>query len=78
MLKRPDESKLVRLAHLNTRFVEDCVRIIAINLVKKYPDTPVENKVVVSVENQESVHAYNAYAEINSTFGEIIRQNQKI
>jgi len=71
ILKRTDEGKLIRYSHLNTRFVEDCIRIMALNLFKKYINLPDNTTVNFKVESQESIHPHNAIAEIHSTIGNL-------
>lgn len=73
ILKRPDEAELVRVAHLNPRFVEDVVRSMGRRLASddvfsKIPDDFVARCQVTSFE---SIHTYNAYAEMKITFGEL-------
>jgi GTP cyclohydrolase I len=58
VLKRPDEKWVTETAFDNPRFVEDMVREIAIAFDKCARITSYE----VEVENQESIHAHNAYA----------------
>jgi GTP cyclohydrolase IB len=58
VLKRPDEKWVTEKAYENPRFVEDMVREVALRLdaderVRSYS---------VEVENEESIHAHNAYA----------------
>ena len=71
ILKRPDEGKLIRYSHLNPRFVEDCIRLIALNIYKKYKNLPEDIIINLKVESFESIHSYNAIAEINSTIGKL-------
>jgi GTP cyclohydrolase I len=58
VLKRPDEKFVTEKAYENPRFVEDMVREVALkfdadNRITKYS---------IEVENEESIHAHNAYA----------------
>ncbi len=58
VLKRPDEKWVTEHAYDNPRFVEDIVREVALRL-------DADRRVVsyqVEVENEESIHAHNAYA----------------
>lgn len=72
VLKRPDESELVRIAHLNPRFVEDVARNMIVMLSdKEFSNIPDDCSIQVNVESQESIHYHNAYAEINTTFKKI-------
>ena len=71
ILKRPDEGRLVRLAHENPRFVEDVVREVLARLVKTYARLPDDVRVVVRSESEESIHKHNALAERVTTLGEL-------
>lgn len=63
VLKRPDEKWVTETAYDNPRFVEDMVREIALRLNREDRVTWYE----VEVENQESIHAHNAYAYLTRT-----------
>lgn len=77
VLKRPDEAELVRIAHFDPVFVEDAVRRMALKLLdSQFIHISNETPVQISIESYESIHVHNAYAEINSTFGEL-RTNLK-
>jgi len=71
ILKRPDEGRLVRLAHENPRFVEDVVREVLSRLVKTYARLPDGVSVSVRSESEESIHKHNAVAERVTTLGEL-------
>lgn len=58
VLKRPDEKWVTEHAFDNPRFVEDLVREVAL----KMNDDPRVLTYEVEVENEESIHAHNAYA----------------
>jgi GTP cyclohydrolase I len=58
VLKRPDEKHVTEQAYDNPRFVEDVVREVALLFDKD----PRVLRYEVEVENQESIHAHNAYA----------------
>lgn len=58
ILKRPDEKFVTETAYENPRFVEDLVREVAL---KFDADTRIVSY-DVEVENEESIHAHNAYA----------------
>ncbi len=78
VLKRPDEGKLVRLAHLNPLFVEDSLRLMAQRVVERFKFLSDESIIFMRVENMESVHVYNACAEKQSTIGELKKEFQEI
>jgi GTP cyclohydrolase IB len=61
VLKRPDERHVTMQAYDNPRFVEDVVREVALRLEADDRVAGFE----VHVENDESIHAHNAYARID-------------
>src|SRR5271157_4795275 len=73
LLKRPDEAELVRMAHLNPKFVEDCVRDMGQRLASDavFAELPDTFTAKCTIESFESIHTYNAYAELDTTFGEL-------
>jgi len=71
LLKRPDEGRLVEMAHRNPKFVEDVVREVLDRLLKRYPKMPDSTWVRVKSEAEESIHKHNAFAERATTFGEL-------
>lgn len=71
LLKRPDEGRLVEMAHRNPKFVEDVVRDVLDRLLKRYPKMPAHAWVRVKSEAEESIHKHNALAERSTTFGEL-------
>jgi len=71
LLKRPDEGRLVEMAHRNPKFVEDVVRDVLDRLLKRYPQMPDGTWVRVKSEAEESIHKHNAFAERSTTFGEL-------
>ncbi len=74
LLKREDEAYVVRNAHRNPKFVEDCVRTMAKNLVTKFPDLSDATMVTIKQVNEESIHRHNAFAERIATFGELRKE----
>jgi len=71
VLKRVDEGKMVRLSHLNPRFVEDSIRVMASLAVKRLTQIPDECEITFKIDSMESIHDYNAFAEKTSTFKEL-------
>ena len=71
LLKRPDEARLVRLAHEHPKFVEDVVRDVLAALLARYPDLPEVARVSVRSESEESIHKHNAFAERTTTVREL-------
>ena len=71
LLKRSDEAMVVQTAHKNPKFVEDCVRTMAHNVVKEFRDLPDDAIVTIKQINEESIHRHNAFAERVATIGEL-------
>jgi len=71
LLKRPDEAVVVRNAHSNPKFVEDCVRTMAQKLVEAFSDLPDDAAVTLKQINEESIHQHNAFAERTAKMGEL-------
>lgn len=77
LLKRPDEGQVIINAHYNTKFVEDVVRTVLDNLVKRYKDVPDEVFVDVTSDSEESIHKHDAFAEREATMGDLRRENNR-
>lgn len=73
ILKRKEEGKLVYNAHKNPKFVEDVVRDILSEILRKYSNLPDDVLIVVRSESEESIHKHNAFAERTTTLGELRR-----
>lgn len=71
LLKRADEAYVVETAHLNPKFVEDCVRTMAQNVVSTFAHLPDDSIVTIKQVNEESIHRHNAFAERQSLLGEL-------
>jgi GTP cyclohydrolase-4 len=71
LLKRPDEAVVVRRAHNNPKFVEDCVRTMAQKLVEAFSDLPDDAAITLKQINEESIHQHNAFAERTAKMGEL-------
>ncbi len=74
LLKRDDEKHVVECAHKNPKFVEDCVRTMAKNLVQRFPDLPGDAVITIEQVNEESIHRHNAFAERMATFAELKKE----
>ena len=74
LLKREDEKYVVEAAHSNPKFVEDCVRSMAKNLVLRFPELPDDVLITIEQVNEESIHRHNAFAERKATFGELKKE----
>lgn len=73
ILKRKQEASVVFNAHMNPKFVEDVVRDILKTVLEKYSDFPDDVRVRVKSESQESIHKHTAFAERDTTMGELRR-----
>jgi len=71
ILKRSDEKDVVVHAHENPKFVEDVVRDMLANVIKKYGNLPDDTEIVAKSESLESIHKHNAFAERKTTLGEL-------
>lgn len=71
VLKRTDEANMVIAAHRNPKFVEDVVRDILGKLLSKYGGLDDSVRVTVRSESEESIHKHNAFAERDTTLGEL-------
>lgn len=71
ILKRRDEGELVYRSHRNPKFVEDIVREVASGIVEKYPGFPDNFAISITSESDESIHPHDAYAQIDTTFGDL-------
>ena len=73
VLKRPEEARLVREAHLKPLFSEDVIREMAKNFMLKFADINLEDrfKVIFKIESYESIHPHNVYSEMITTIGEL-------
>lgn len=71
VLKRKDEVHVVLESYKNPNFVEDIVRKILMEVVKKYKNLPDESMIFVKSESFESIHQHNAIAERTSSLKEL-------
>jgi GTP cyclohydrolase-4 len=71
LLKRGDEYRVVKNAHENPKFVEDCVRDMAKNVVEDFPQLPDDAIIKIKQVNEESIHQHNAFAELSTTIGQL-------
>ena len=74
LLKREDEKFVVNTAHKNPKFVEDCVRTMAKNLVATFPKLPNDAVITIEQVNEESIHRHNAFAERKATFEDLRKE----
>jgi GTP cyclohydrolase-4 len=71
LAKRPDEDYMTYHAHLNAKFVEDCVRSMAKKVVDRFENLGDEMIVTMIQSNDESIHQHDAYAERIATMGSL-------
>ena len=76
LLKRPDEGQVIINAHRKTRFVEDVVRAVLQNIVRRFPDLPDDVYVDVTSESEESIHKHNAFAQREASLGELRQEGE--
>jgi GTP cyclohydrolase-4 len=74
VLKREDEMDVVLKSHANPNFVEDIVRKILVEVVRRYKELPGESMVFVRSESFESIHQHNALAERISSLEELRKE----
>ena len=71
LLKRSDEAVVVERAHKNPKFVEDCVRTMAKNIVQTFTHLPDDAMITIKQINEESIHRHNAFAERVAPIGDL-------
>lgn len=74
LLKRRTEGELVLKAHENPKFVEDVVRGVLRGVLETYPKLADDTVVFVRSVAEESIHKHDAYAERETTIGELRRR----
>ncbi|MFB6097450.1 MAG: GTP cyclohydrolase, FolE2/MptA family, partial [Haloferacaceae archaeon] len=68
---RPDEDHMTYHAHANAKFVEDCVRSMAEDVVDAFDHLPDDATVHMKQSNDESIHQHNAHAEREVTMAQL-------
>lgn len=71
LAKRPDEDAMTYRSHANARFVEDCVRAMAEQIVEECDHLADDAVVTMKQSNDESIHQHNAHAQRIATMGEL-------
>ena len=74
ILKRPDEAKVVEMAHKKPMFVEDCVREMAKRVVESFTELPDDSIITIRQINEESIHQHDAVAERVASMGDLRRE----
>ncbi|MGQ4554814.1 GTP cyclohydrolase MptA [Halobellus sp. GM3] len=71
LAKRPDEDHMTYHAHANAKFVEDCVRSMAEQVVDDLDHLGDDAVVRMKQSNDESIHQHNAHAEREVTLEQL-------
>jgi GTP cyclohydrolase-4 len=71
LAKRPDEDHMTYHAHANAKFVEDCVRSMAEQVLDEFDYLADSAVVHMKQSNDESIHQHNAHAERVASLGEL-------
>jgi len=74
MAKRPDEDHMTYAAHMDAKFVEDCVRALAEGAVDEFDHLADDAVVYMKQSNDESIHQHNAHAEREVQMGDLRRE----
>jgi GTP cyclohydrolase IV len=74
LMKRPDELEVVEKAHLQPRFVEDCVREMIRMAIERFGHLDENAFVSARQENLETIHKHNVVAERHGLLGELRRE----
>ena len=76
LMKRSDEVAVVEKAHLNPRFVEDCVREMVRRVAEAYPQLREGGFLLARQENLETIHRHSVFAERSGLLTEILAELQ--
>ncbi|WP_049984944.1 GTP cyclohydrolase MptA [Halobellus rufus] len=71
LAKRPDEDYMTYHAHADAKFVEDCVRSMAEQVVDEFGHLGDDTVVHMKQSNDESIHQHNAHAEREVTLEQL-------
>ena len=74
LMKRSDEVAVVEKAHLNPRFVEDCVREMVRRVAEAHPKLRQGGFVLARQENLETIHRHSVFAERSGLLAEILAE----
>ena len=74
LMKRSDEVTVVEKAHLNPRFVEDCVREMVRRVAATFPQLGDGGFVLARQENLETIHRHSVFAERSGLLAEIVAE----
>jgi GTP cyclohydrolase-4 len=76
LMKRSDERAVVEKAHMQPRFVEDCVREMIRRVADAYPELAEGGFVHARQENLETIHRHSVVAERSGRLAEILNELQ--
>jgi GTP cyclohydrolase IV len=71
LMKRSDEVAVVEKAHLQPRFVEDCVREMVRMIIERFSSLGASTFVSARQENLETIHKHNVVAERHGLLGDL-------
>ena len=71
MAKRPDEDHMTYQAHMDAKFVEDCVRALAEGVISEFDHLSDDAVIHMKQSNDESIHQHNAHAEREVTMRDL-------
>ncbi len=74
LMKRPDEVEVVEKAHMQPRFVEDCVREMVRKATERFDSLGETAFISARQENLETIHKHNVVAERHGLLGELARE----
>ncbi len=74
LMKRSDEAAVVEKAHLQPRFVEDCVREMVRRVAESYPELRDGGFVLARQENLETIHRHSVVAERSGDLAEVLAE----
>jgi GTP cyclohydrolase IV len=74
LMKRPDEVDVVEKAHVQPRFVEDCVREMVRMALERFGHLDDDAFISARQENLETIHKHNVVAERHGLLGELRRE----
>ena len=71
LAKRPDEDHMTYQSHANAKFVEDCVRSMADDVLARFDHLDDDTVVRMKQSNDESIHQHNAHAQREVTLEQL-------
>ena len=74
LMKRPDELEVVEKAHMQPRFVEDCVREMVRMAVGRFEHLGEGAFLLARQENLETIHKHNVVAERHGLIARLLRE----